>query len=259
MEITIIIAVYKDLKSLDLVIRSLNIQTYNNFEVIVAEDCQNSEMVNYLEKIKINFAGLKHVNQEDIGFRKTKILNEAVKKSSGKYLIFIDGDCICHKDFVLEYKKSFEENALLAGRRVMLSEKQTETIKNRFFIPTYFNLLFTQSSHREEGLKLPKFLARKKIGGLIGSNFGIDKKLLEKINGFDEDYCRAGSGEDDDIFFRVNRVENVKIISVRNRALQYHLFHSRGNREDDTIFNLLLLMEKKKNDGYKCKNGLEKL
>ncbi|MFY9082810.1 glycosyltransferase, partial [Aliarcobacter butzleri] len=38
MKISLIIAVYKDVESLELIIESLRNQTYKNFEVIIAED-----------------------------------------------------------------------------------------------------------------------------------------------------------------------------------------------------------------------------
>ena len=39
-----------------------------------------------------------------------------------------------HSDFVLEYSKKVAENNLLVGRRVMLSKKLTESIKNNFYV-----------------------------------------------------------------------------------------------------------------------------
>lgn len=259
MDVSLIVSVYKDFESLNVVIESLNRQQDKDFEVIIAEDCETKEMKKFISEIDYKFKKIKHVFQEDIGFRKNKILNKAVRAAEGKYLIFIDGDCFVHRDFIKEYKIFFKESSLLVGRRVMLSDCLTSKIKRFFYVPSYFRLVLSKSTHKEEGLKLPYIFSRKKMSGLIGSNFGLSKVLLEKINGFDEDYCRAGSGEDDDIFYRINLVPGVKLISVRNRALQYHLNHARSNRDDDTIFNLKLLKEKMKDSNYVCKNGLNKL
>ena len=38
MKVSVIIAVYKDVEALELIIESLKNQTYKNFEVIIAED-----------------------------------------------------------------------------------------------------------------------------------------------------------------------------------------------------------------------------
>lgn len=258
MDISIIISVYKDLESLDTVLHSLEWQTEKNFEIIIAEDCETKEMVEFIQKNTYKFLKLKHVSQEDIGFRKTKILNEAIKIAEGKFVIFLDGDCIVHKDFVKEYKKEFKSNRVLVGRRVLLSERLTKKIKKNFYIPNYFQLLFSKSKHREEGIKIFSISFRKKVRGILGSNFGLSKMLLEKINGFDEDYQRVGTGEDDDLCWRVKRVSNVEIVSIRNKALQYHLDHPRKDRVEDATFNMMLMKKKMKEPGYFCRNGIKK-
>ncbi len=255
MKISIIIAVYKDSESLKVVLESLYSQSYKEFEVIIAEDCEENKMKELLglwkEKIKI-----KHVFQEDKGFRKNKILNKAIKVSEGEYFIFLDGDCMVHSDFVLEYSKKVAENNLLVGRRVMLSKKLTESIKNNFYIPSLIQILLSKSSYKEEGIKLFGIFANKNVNGLIGSNFGISKELVYKINGFDEDYEAPGIGEDDDILMRIKKIGNINIISVRNRAIQFHLEHSRKGQRD---LSMNLFQKKKSNNSYICKNGLEKL
>ena len=83
--------------------------------------------------------------------------------------------------------------------------------------------------------------------------------LLEMINGFDEDYQRVGTGEDDDLFWRLKRIPEVEVVSMRNKALQYHLDHPRKDRVEDAKVNLDLLRKKMKEPGYICKNGLKRL
>ena len=38
MLVSVIVAVYKDIEALELIMKSLNYQTYRNFELVVAED-----------------------------------------------------------------------------------------------------------------------------------------------------------------------------------------------------------------------------
>jgi len=72
-------------------------QTYKDFEVIIAEDNNAKEMKEYVASID----GLKvqHTFQEDRGVRKSRSVNNAILKSTGEYLIFIDGD------FLASYEK----------------------------------------------------------------------------------------------------------------------------------------------------------
>jgi hypothetical protein len=49
--------------------------------------------------------------------------------AKGDLLVFIDGDCVPHKHFIKAYINNFEEDVMLKGRRVMLSERLTLMLK----------------------------------------------------------------------------------------------------------------------------------
>lgn len=59
-----------------------------------------------------------HVWHHDNGFRKTKILNEALKASSVAYIIFTDGDCISRKDFIEQHINNAEEGSSCQEERL---------------------------------------------------------------------------------------------------------------------------------------------
>jgi len=90
---------------------------------------------------------------------------------------------------------------------------------------------------------------------LSGCNWGICKSDLIRVNGFDEDYVRPGVGEDHDIEWRL-LAAGVKIRSVKNRAIVYHLHHSKLAKEENVKFNYDLLKQKMKAGQIKCTNGL---
>ena len=52
MKASVIVAVYKDIEALELIIESLKNQTYKNFEVVIAEDGQDEKMKAFIESIK---------------------------------------------------------------------------------------------------------------------------------------------------------------------------------------------------------------
>ncbi|MEA1891799.1 MAG: glycosyltransferase, partial [Campylobacterota bacterium] len=62
MKVSIIIAVYKDIDALELVLTSLKNQTYKNFEVVVVEDGSNKEIKEFLRSI--DDLDIKHTAQE---------------------------------------------------------------------------------------------------------------------------------------------------------------------------------------------------
>ncbi|MBK7378924.1 MAG: glycosyltransferase [Ignavibacteriales bacterium] len=236
-EVSLIISFYNRIDFLKLVFAGLKRQTFKNFEVIIADDGSKEEVVNEIEKLsrEINFP-IAHIWQEDKGFRKNKILNQAIVNSNSTYLIFIDGDCIPHRDFISEHFSHRQLNICLTGRRVNLSQKLSESLstkkvkegilENQFFLLK--DGLLGKSTDVEKGFFIRnKFLRKyfnKKKRGLLGCNFSIYKNDLLIINGFDERYIAPSIGEDSDVQFRLE-LAGVRVRSLNNIAVQYHLYH----------------------------------
>jgi len=109
-------------------------------------------------------------------------------ESSSDYLIFIDGDCIPHIEFVKEHYENRETKTCLTGRRVNLSDKFSmhltpEKIRNDFITKNIIKLIldgiFGQSSYVEKGIYTKSVLMRKilnkKYRGIVGCNFSLFK------------------------------------------------------------------------------------
>ncbi|PRX35693.1 galactosyltransferase-like protein [Orenia metallireducens] len=259
-DLSIIISIYKKNNYLELVLESLKQQTCKNFEVIIAEDNDEEELKKFIkQKRKIYNFNIKHVYQEDKGFRKSRILNEAIKKAESNFLIFIDSDCILHKKFLEEYTKRKSNNICLFSRRVLLDSKLTNVLleeKNINYL-SFMKILLSKSSHIEEGLYFPfdfNLIKRKTV--MIGSNFGVSKDIIYKVNGFDEDYEDYGF-EDTDLQWRLEKI-GVEFKSLRNKAIQYHLFHGRNGQKEAFNKNKKIYKKKKEKGDVFCQNGLIK-
>lgn len=238
---------------------SINYQTYRNFEVIVAEDDDTlGEFVNNL-KDRLNYR-LIHVHQEDLGYRRNTALNNGIRNSSGNLIVVIDQDCMLHPKFLEEYAKNFNSGDMFVGRRFNLGKKYTEVVlKNKIRKFNFFRLIFTDCRIKEidRGAYLP-WLKIKRTTRCLGNNFGIKREMLLKINGLNEDYVGYGL-EDIDIEKRV-LMAGGKIFSMKNKAIQYHLYHSepQGSLERFQI-NKNILDKTIETKQYICKNGLKKL
>lgn len=262
MQISLIIPVYKNITFLDMIIESLKKQSYKNFELIITEDAENIEMRKFIceKKKEVNF-DLIHISQEDRGFRKNKALNNALKIAKGDLLIFVDGDCILHYKFIEEYKKAYNEGDCFIGRRqelgINFTKKIIELRKVKFSI---FDIIFSDSNRKEfrESIYLLGLKRKSEKLSLLGSNYGVKKEILIKINGFDEDYTGYG-WEDCDLEWRLRKV-GAKFISMKGRAIQYHMWHPENMNEGIEGENNRELFNKKiEINNYICKNGLEKL
>ncbi|HMU42475.1 MAG TPA: glycosyltransferase [Ignavibacteriaceae bacterium] len=265
---SVIAAFYNNIHYLKLVLAGFERQSEKNFELIIADDGSDEEVVREIESIASNYSfRIKHIWQPDKGFRKNKILNQAILTSLSDYLIFIDADCVPHSRFVEEHLKENQEKIALTGRRVNLSQKVTnelteQNIKNGFlenhFIKIIEDGLFGKSYDVEKGFYLGnKFLRKtfnKKYRGLLGCNFSLYKKDLLAINGFDERYEAPSIGEDSDIEFRLG-LNGVKVKSLNHIAIQYHLYHKLQERPQK---NLDLFNEVKKSRVAYTTFGLKK-
>jgi glycosyltransferase involved in cell wall biosynthesis len=262
MQISLIIAYYKNLKALKLIFQALEKQTFKDFEVIIAEDDNMPETNTFVNELRLNTnLCVKHVNQaKDDGFRKTQILNRAISVSAGNFLVFIDGDCIPHRDFLLAYSQSIAPRTALFGRRVMLGKALTEQLYSQMNLDklNFFSLLFSDSSRLKYALKLPFWGNNYRTHGIWGCNWGAAKSDIAAINGFDEDYVSAGVGEDTDIEWRL-LAAGLRLKSIRFAALQYHLHHPLNYSSKEVAIGLTQLKTKQEAANICCKNGLLKL
>jgi glycosyltransferase involved in cell wall biosynthesis len=263
---SVIAAFYNNIKYLKLVLAGFERQTEKDFEIIIADDGSKEDVVKEIEFIASNYSfRIKHIWHPDKGFRKNKILNQAVLASEAEYLIFIDADCVPHSKFVEEHINEKEENKALTGRRVNLSQKLTdllteENIKDGFLETNNLRMIndaiFGQSNYVEKGFyfenKFLRNLFNKKARGLLGCNFSLHKKNMFAINGFDERYEAPSIGEDSDVQFRLE-LNGIKVKSVNHIAVQYHLYHKLQERLQK---NLDLFEEVKKESLAFTKFGL---
>lgn len=260
MKATVIISTYKRTDNLSLIFQALDRQTYTNFEVIVSEDDQNAEMMFYLSVERKRHAyTIHHLNQEkDDGFRKNQMLNRSIAVATGELIIFLDGDCIPHRNLVAAYVKHTLPYRILTGRRVMLSETISQNLyrDNTLRGLSLFRILKSGCRHAEEGFYLP-FVPKTKAKGILGCNWAIRKEHLIAVNGYDEDYNAAAYGEDLDIEWRLLQT-GCHLFSMKFRAIAYHLDHALNYSAADAIQSQTLWEQKRIANVAVCVNGLHK-
>jgi len=260
--VSLIVSFYKRLDILELIFQSLDNQSYNAFEVIVAEDNNDDQTIEFItnERLKHSYRIL-HVAQEDKGFRKNMILNEALKIASFDTILFLDGDCIPHRNFIHQYYKNVVNGNAFFGRRVMLGEiYSSKLLYNRDLRSLKISrMLFSDTKNIEEGIFLPWFRTIKKgYRGVLGCNWGVRKQDLFDVNGFDEDYVHACVGEDNDIEWRL-RLNGVRFNSLKHKAIVYHVFHKENYNNEASVLNNALFEQKKRRQKAQCLNGIEKV
>lgn len=267
---SIILATYQWPEALALVLSGLLTQTEKNFEVMLADDGSDERTKKTVAEYQKRGAfPIQHFWQENKGFRKSRILNQAIQAAKGKTLIFLDGDCVPHKDFVAQHVALQDGKHYIAGRRVDLSKEFTAKLTPARIEKGMLNgvasgilALFMDSLrkkgsrpfHRSYMVKAPifrKLFGLEKVVDLKGCNFSVLREDMLKIDGFDESYEGYGR-EDTDVELRLLNL-GLKIKSAKNLCLQFHLWHE---PRAFTPVNEDLLAEVKQSKRIKAKRGI---
>lgn len=257
MKATLIISIYKNTRALEAVLDSLKRQTEQDFELILSEDGQDANMASFIASYDFPWP-MQHLTQPDEGWRKEKALNRAIIAAHNDWLIFIDGDCVLHPRFIEWHCRYQQRGVMLAGKRIKLSPALSERYAQGETV-CFFPYLFAHRGCRyvEEAFYcgLAQWL-RRPVKHLVGSNMSMSKQDLLAVNGFDENYVLPATGEDYDLEWRMI-ANGCKIASLRNLAVQYHLYHPENWSEQSE--NVAYCREKQQRNEIYCPNGIRKV
>lgn len=268
MKLSIIISTYNAEEWLHKVLLGYTIQTENDFEIIVADDGSTNKTKVVIDGFSTKFRyPILHVWQEDKGFRKCKILNQAILKSNSDYLLFTDGDCIPRKDFVENHLKSREIGYFLSGGYFKLPLFISKAISDSaildqkcFQIPWLkkqglkINFKWTKLSNNIYFAAFMNWVTPTKRSWNGHNSSGFKSDILA-INGFNEllDY----GGEDREMG---ERLFNNGLLSkqIRYSAICVHLDHARSYVNEEKIkYNLAVRKFNKKNTITWIKTGVK--
>lgn len=242
--ISIIVPTYNWPKALDFVLTSLNYQTDNAFEVIVADDGSNESTKQLIERLKpaLNYP-LIHVWQSDQGFRAARARNLALMSANNDYIVFIDGDCAVLPDFVNNHRQLSEQGYFVCGQRVLISRRLTVELLDKGFQAEMATRRYWFKQKAKGGcnkvtplLELPlgplrKFRANR-WQGVQTCNLGVWRQDVMAINGFEEQFVGWGY-EDSDL---VARLLHAGICRKQGRMAVpvLHLWHQESDRGNAT-------------------------
>lgn len=262
---TLIISVYDDPEALKCIFTNLNTDNYI-VEIIVSEDGKNAKIENVVnEEIKHN-TNLIHLTQDDIGFRKNRALNRAIINAHSDFIIFIDGDCVLHQDFIKAHIENSSRENICVGRRAELGAYFSKIfrrkpsfiriLENKLLYILLLPFIYIDKANKTEAGLYSELLQRfnNKEIGILGSNFSCCKSALININGFNEDFNEPGIGEDSDIDWRLRQSGN-KIKNIKFLAIQYHLHHP--IRYSASTRNMDIMNETQSNNIVYCESGID--
>ena len=176
--ISVIIPVYNGSSTIEKCLEAAFASGYDNFEVIVVDDCSIDNTAEIARKFPCIFFRL----DENSGASKAR--NTGARNSTGDILFFIDADCILQKDTLINVNKTFNEfssiqptsgNERYSG--IVIGGTYTKIPYDDVFFST-FQSIFINYSETKKGQ--PDYIA--------GHAMAIESDLFAKSNGFPESF-----------------------------------------------------------------------
>lgn len=254
--ISLLITTYNWEAALDRVLASVHAQRVMPDEVILADDGSGPATRGIVQRWAGRLAvPLRHVWQEDRGFRLAASRNRALAVAREDYILMIDGDMILHRDFVGSHARFARPGSYVRGGRVLVRAAVTrrilagETVRLHAFSRGIGN--------RINAIHWPALasLHRGAQGTIArGCNMGYWLADARRVNGFNEDI--EGWGYEDIEF--AARLQNAGITrrNLKFGGVAYHLHH-KGKPEDPHI-NREFLEQVVRERSTWCSNGLNK-
>jgi glycosyltransferase involved in cell wall biosynthesis len=255
---SLIIATYNWAEALHCNLLSVARQKVLPKEVIIADDGSDSRTRTVINRMQEAFpVPIWHVWHEDLGFRKSQILNKAISLSTGSYLIQVDGDVVLHPSFVADHLAAAETGVFVRGTRARLTAPKTESVLQN----TNVNLRFYSSgvNNRLNALRLPAqwglgHRKEMKSRSVRGSNLAYWKTDFIRVNGYNNDLNGWGH-EDEELAARfINNGIEKKIVKLA--AVQFHLHHDELAKANEPFHRQIIekTLDKKVK---RCTNGYE--
>lgn len=257
MKTTLLIATYNWPEALRVCIKSVFHQSELPAEIVIADDGSDVETRKMVEKLRrISPVPIIHIWHPDNGFRKTIILNKAVRESSGDYIIQVDGDVILHPRFIEDHLQYAEKGFFIKGGRALLNKRKSEKFLRKGALPPQkINLFDTTNRFNSFRCSLLSMLfcrCTENYLSIRGCNMAYWKEDYIKVNGYNNDITGWGY-EDRDLAVRLHN-SGLKMKCLKFKAIEYHLHHDYKSREDgDRNFEISTNAINK--DEIECKNG----
>jgi GT2 family glycosyltransferase len=240
----VILSTYNAPERLKATLIGYSAQLRNDFELIVADDGSDNASKEIIRSIAREYRRpILHIWQTDEGFRKCRILNQAVLATDADYLIFSDGDCIPRSDFVDAHITRARPRRFLSGGYFKLNAHTSARITPELILdgritdPRWLIENGTLRSHKLSKLSLKGWHAE--LMNLItptratwnGHNSSCFRNDLLRVNGFDE---RMQYWAQDREFGERLVNSGVRGVQIRYSAICAHIAHDRPYKTEES-------------------------
>ncbi len=262
MRLSVVVATYEWPEALQAVLRGFADQSERDFELIVTDDGSGPETEAVVEAF-----GVRHVRQEDEGYRLARLRNLGARAASGDYLVFTDGDTVPRRHFVRAVLRGAVPGWFTAGKRLLLDGALSQRVLRdglpiqRWSVPHWalhgehvspLRALTPRDRRRPGREGLPEFVPH---GDGYGFLLGVARADFERVDGYDARFTGWG-GEDVDMAVRLRRA-GLRCGWPGPQSTLLHLWHE--TRKPALRPNDALLRETEASDRIEAIEGLSRL
>ena len=258
LRVSLVVTTYNWPRALAVVLESIRAQRRMPDEVVIADDGSQPCTAAIVRAAAPGFpCALRHVWQEDHGFRVARSRNLAISASNGDYVLLIDGDMVLHPRFVSDHLAAARPGSFVQGSRALVSEAFTA---RRLADP---GLRPSWAAHglrrRRHVLRVPLLSAvylqlRTGAPKMVKTcNQGWWRDDLLALNGFDERMLGWGR-EDEELALRAWHA-GIECRQLRLAGLAYHLHHTERH-QDGRSPNDVYLEETRASRATRCVSGV---
>ena len=235
--VSVLISTYNRPRALHRVLEGLSRQTHFANEIIVGDDGSSDDTKAVIDHWRLAGLPIQHCWHEDRGYRKTVIMNQAIRAARSEVLLFLDGDCIPLRSFVEDHVKMHEEGCIHAGPRILTSPDLTRDIEEQGFKEE--SVWFWIWARVGGGINRLAPLVRLPDGPwrkltpqrwelVRGCNFSVQRAAVLAVDGFEGSLFGWGPDDSDIAVRLINHGLTVK--NLRFAAPVVHLWHHEEDR-----------------------------
>lgn len=258
MKTSLIITTYNWKEALELVFRSIARQVEMPDEILVADDGSGADTAELIARWATRLpVPVRHIWQEDLGFRLARSRNRAIAAAIGDYIIIVDGDTVLHSHFVADHKRAARRGYFIQGVRLLTQPQMGQRMLSEGLLDVGFFAPHVRRRRHTVRNRLLSWLLFQQVHdhqkAIRGSNQAYWKADLLKVNGFDERMLGWGR-EDNEIAQRLYNV-GIKRRNLKFAALTTHIYHHQRKPTGDNP-NDRYLRETITNKRTSCELGI---
>lgn len=252
----LLISTYNWPSALELVLETVLQQTRMPNQILIADDGSfdaTRQLISFYRSQ--HQLPITHVWQEDRGFRKSLILNKAIKQCNCDYIVQIDGDILLHPSFIEDHLDFAKKGSFIQGSRVLIVPALTnELIRSgtKRFFPWSAGIKNRLNATRAPLLS-GLFKEKNDSRNIKACNLAYWRSDYIKINGYNNAF--TGWGWEDVEFAERLIASGVEKRRLKMAALCYHLHHAPSARPEKEDQNQVLFSQTSRQQLMWCEDG----